>query len=274
MDDEPPRPAESFDRRLRVMSFNVRYDTAEDGDRSWEHRREMVASILRFHRPDVVGLQEPLAHQLADIRERVPRYEWVGQSRREREAVGEFAPIGYRRDRFDCRGWGDFWLSETPDVPGSVGWDADCPRLVTWAELADARTDRRLLAVDAHFDHRGETARLKSARLLRERLAELAGVPAVVTGDLNLTEHDDPYAVLIGGDAPGPRLRDARYAATYPNHGPTTTFNQFEGVPDVKIDYVFVTDGVTVHQHGVIADHWDGRVPSDHRPVLAEVSLD
>ena len=256
------------------MTFNVRYDTEADGDRSWDHRKEMAASVVRFHRPDVVGLQEPLAHQLADLRERLPGYEWVAESRRAAEAAGEYCPVGYRRERFDRLDRGVFWLSETPEEAGSVGWDAEFPRLVTWAELRDVRTDRRLYAANTHFDHRGERARLESARLLRERLGDLADAPAVVTGDLNLTEDDEPYDALTADDGPGTRLRDARYASAHDHHGPSTTFDLFEGDPRVKIDYVLATDGVAVSQHGVVADHWDGRVPSDHRPVVAEFALD
>jgi endonuclease/exonuclease/phosphatase family metal-dependent hydrolase len=325
--------------RLRAMSFNVRYDTAADGDRSWDDRKEMVASVIRFHRPEIVGLQEPLAHQFEYLRERLPEYEWVGEGRRAEDAVGEHNPVGYRRERFDRLDWDYFWLSETPDVPESVGWDAELPRILTWVELRDGHTGTRFVAVNTHFDHRGERARLESARLLRETVAELAdasdasdgdggdggdggdtgaadrgredagrgrdvghgdtggGVPVVVTGDLNLTEADEPYAVLTGrvvpgeertktsgrgedgpADAtdggPGRPLLDARYAAACPHHGPTTTFDLFEGEPDAKIDYVFVTPDVGVRQHAVIADHWDGRVPSDHRPVVAELSFD
>jgi len=267
--DSPP-----VDDRLRVLSFNVRYDTEADGERAWHARRDLVASVVRFHRPDVVGLQEPLAHQFADLRERVPGYAWVGVGRLDGGTAGEFGPVGLRADRFDVRDDGAFWLSETPEAPGSVGWDADCPRMITWARARDRRTGGAFVAANTHFDHRGERARERGAVLARERLDDVAGGdPVILTGDLNCTPGSLPVALLTDAEGPGRRLVDAAAAATWPRHGPSATFDQFGGDPDRRIDYVLVSPEVAVHQFGVIADHWDGRVPSDHRPVLAEVSL-
>lgn len=276
-DADTPGPAP-----VRVMTFNVRYDTDEDGDLAWSHRKHRVASMIRFHRPDVIGLQEPLEHQLAYLQAQLPAYEWVGVGRLDGAAAGEHGPVGFRRDRFTLVDDDTFWLSETPTVPGSKQPEASYPRMATWAELRDAQTARRFVACNTHFQHRSATARAESARRLRTRLAAVADdVPAVVTGDLNCTEHDRPYAILTASElesedarGDGRQLFDAQYLSEYAHHGPTVTFNRFRGDPDQKIDYVFVTDGVDVYQHGVLMDHWDGTPPSDHAPVVADVQFE
>jgi endonuclease/exonuclease/phosphatase family metal-dependent hydrolase len=278
--------------RCRVMTFNVRYDTAADGNDAWQHRRSMVASTVRFHAPDVVGLQEPLAHQYAYLRDRLPDHEWAGVGRSDGDSEGEHCPLGWRHGRVSLDDTGTVWLSETPDVPGSTYPEAGKPRLVTWARLRIDGVDA--VVCNTHFDHRSASARRRSARQLRELVGDLAGaagggepaVPVVVLGDFNCTPGSEPYRILTGEPEPGPEseadtdtdlvgppLTDAMSASTYPHHGPTTTFERFGGDPDRKIDYVFVAGDVSVRQHGVVDDHWDGRPPSDHRPVIAELVL-
>lgn len=284
--DAPDSGADSSNPRQRVMSFNVRYDTPDDGDDAWPHRRDLVASVVRFHRPDLVGLQEPLDHQFAYLRDALPAYDWVGVGRVDGDSEGEYAPVGYLAARYDLLDSGTFWLSDTPERPGSVGWDAQHPRIVTWAVLQDRGTDTRFALFNTHFDHDGATARVESARLLARRVDSLAGEdPVLATGDFNCTPGSTPYEILTGGEVAddavatddagreGRAFADARDVAEYPHHGPHATFGRFAGESDRRIDYVFVTDGVDVRQHGVLADHWDGQVPSDHYPVLVEFSF-
>lgn len=254
--------------RVRAMSFNARVDQASDGDDAWTHRREAAASVVRLHDPDVVGCQELLAHQLADLRESLPAYEWVGEDRKAGDRPGEHVAIGYRPDRFTLRDHDTFWLSETPEVPGSVGWDGYHPRIATWARLVDSVTETDLLHLNTHLDHQGERARRHGAVLLTERLDTLASdSPVVVTGDMNCHPGSPPYERLTDG------LDDARGLSTHGHHGPTDTFHGFTGVPEERIDYVLV-DGLTVRQHATLTDRWDERYPSDHFPVLAELTFE
>lgn len=250
----------------KVMSFNVRVATAEDDPADeWPEREATVASVVRLHGPAVVGLQEPLAGQFAALRERLPEYEWVGAGRRDGDDAGEHVPIGYT-SRFERLDSGTFWLSEDPETPGSVGWDASLPRIATWLRLRDRRTDAVFVHCNTHFDHRGTTAREESARLLAERLPSIAGdAPTVLTGDCNCAPGSTPYGILA--DA----FDDAAAIADHPHHGPTGTYHGFDGEPGERIDYVFV-DGFGVRQHATLPDHWDGRYPSDHFPILAELA--
>jgi endonuclease/exonuclease/phosphatase family metal-dependent hydrolase len=298
---------------VRVLSFNVRYDTDGDGRDAWSNRREAVVGLLRYHRPDVVCLQEPLPHQFEAIRAGLDGHGWFGPDRvsgtavssaavdgsREVEAAGEFVPVGYDRERFERVDAGAFWLSETPDVPGSVGWDADYPRVVSRVTLRERATGDRVHVASVHLDHGGETARAEGASLLRRRLGELDG-PLVVAGDFNCGPDSTPYRRMVadrGADAGAdtdraddgaPTLLDAREAATRGHHGPEETFHGFTGEPTERIDHVFVRD-CDVSQTATLADRRAegtveggeneieareracGRYPSDHFPIVADV---
>ena len=189
---------------LRVMSFNIRLNVASDGPNAWPHRRDWVASLIRFHDADVVGVQEALLDMLVDLDARLPGFARVGVGRADGREGGEFSAILYRADRLALLDQGTFWLSPTPETPGSKGWDAAIERVATWARFRDRRTGCAYLHVNTHFDHVGDQARQESARLIRRRLDSLArGLPAVVTGDLNSDPASVSYRVLTRDTLPG-----------------------------------------------------------------------
>ena len=275
----PAGPVAAIDT-LRVLSFNIRYDNPEDGPNAWPHRKEAVANLIRDRNVDVAGLQEALKGQIDDLQALLPEYAWLGVGREDGAEQGEFAPIFYRRDRLDTLRQGTFWLSETPDIPGSRSWDAALERIATWAVLRDRGTGEAFLAANAHFDHRGAEARTRSAELIVERLGALAiarpgeqaedeagTLPVMLTGDFNAREGSAPYAVLAKA------FSDALHASEQPHEGPTSTWNGFQAiVPGARIDYVFVGEGVSVYAHRILPDRLpDGRFPSDHLPALAEI---
>lgn len=260
---------------LRVMTYNVRYANPNDGENVWPNRRDHVATAIRFHRPDLVGLQEAVHDQLADLRERLPDFEWLATGRPEDGTAGEYVPIGYRRSRFEPAANGSFWLSETPDIPGR-GWDAALPRLVHYVRFRDRATGVTFHYFNTHFDHRGRTARQRGAELLRDRVDELApDGPIIVTGDFNSRESSEPYRVLTEGSEHRRSLTDTHRISKHPHHGPSTSMTDFGNlVPQKKIDHVLVSPEVEVINHGSCSDTYDdGRYPSDHLPVVADVSL-
>lgn len=265
---------------IRVMTFNVRYDEPRDNANAWPNRKELVASMIRFHNADLVGVQEALKRQLEDLDTLLPEYSRVGVGRADGKTGGEYSAILYRKTRFESLESSTFWLSETPNVP-SPGWDAAYPRIVTWAKFKDLKTGKIFFHFNTHFDHRGVRARKESARLLLNRISQTGGeLPVVVTGDFNFTESSEGYQLLTGknsGESVSSKsvLRDTRYSSPHGHHGPTSTFNEFKAlVPGMKIDYVFVKGSIRVIQHGVLSDTWDGRFPSDHLPVLAEIVIE
>lgn len=260
---------------IRVMSFNLRLDTPSDSSNAWPYRKEMVAKVMRFHEADFVGIQEGLPHQLEQLDEMLPYFRRIGIGRNGKEEPGEYSAIFYRESRFNMLDNDTFWLSENPDEPGSMGWDAAFPRIVTWGKFRDAQTDETFFVFNTHFDHMGETARAESAKLILHKIREIAGnQPVVLTGDFNVTEDQKPYEILSNTEGNGVQLEDAFYHAEYGHHGPTSTWNGFdEIIPDRRIDFIFTNSGFDVLQHAILADHQDGRFPSDHLPVVAEIEF-
>jgi endonuclease/exonuclease/phosphatase family metal-dependent hydrolase len=272
----PSTPAAAQAAPLKVMSFNLRYDTPNDSANAWPHRKDWVASLIRFHGADVVGVQEALEHMLTDLDSRLPGFARVGVGRADGRKKGEYSAIFYRTDRLALLDSGTFWLSPTPEVAGSKGWDAAIERVATWAKFRDRLTGCTHLELNTHFDHIGEQARQESARLIRRRLAQLAnGLPIVMTGDLNSTPTSGAYRILTrdtvaGAIAP---LGDAMLTSRSGHYGPTSSWTAFRAIqPDRRIDYVLVSAPVTVTAHGILPDSWGGRFPSDHLPVLATLA--
>src|SRR5690606_12494158 len=136
--------AEGHVSELRVMKFNIRYGTANDGEDHWDKRKDMVVEVLRRHRPDIVGLQEALRFQIDFIREALPAYEELGVGREDGKRAGEYTVILHLKDRFSAEEQGTFWLSDTPEVPGSRTWGNRIPRICTWARFEDKRSSRRV----------------------------------------------------------------------------------------------------------------------------------
>lgn len=270
------RPAIESAAPLRVMTFNIRYDNPGDGINAWPNRRDWVASLVRFHGADIVGVQEALAPMLADLDARLSGFARVGVGRADGKSAGEYSAILYRRDRLAILDSGTFWLSPTPTVAGSKGWDAAIERIATWARFQDRQTGCRFLHLNTHFDHVGEQARQESARLIRRELVTLGkGWPTIVTGDLNSDPRSGAYRVLTrdtlaDGGAP---LRDAFEVSESGHYGPTSTWTAFRAIePGRRIDYVMVSSPVVVRSHGILPDSWDGRFPSDHLPVIAALA--
>ena len=282
---------------IRVLSYNVRYANRGDHHDAWHDRRDAVARLVRFHRPDIAAFQEPLPDQRDDLRERLPAYEFAGRGR-DADGEGEGCPIAVRSERWEVVEDGTFWLSETPDEP-STGWDASYPRIATWARIRAVDGGAGLRVVNTHFDHVSARARRESARLLRERIPEIGGgagsrreTPIVLVGDLNCTPGSEPHRILVGDDsgsdggtlgeatddAPAindpPALRDAAAAADL-RHGPETSLTDFARLIDGRrIDHALVSPGVSVDAFATLADRDDrGRYPSDHLPILARLTV-
>jgi endonuclease/exonuclease/phosphatase family metal-dependent hydrolase len=258
---------------IRVMSFNVRYGTAPDGANVWANRRDLLMRTIRAFDPDLLGAQEAMEFQCDEMRELLAGHAFVGVGRDDGNSKGEFSPIFYRADRYERIGAGQFWLSEAPDAPGSKGWDSAFPRLATWVRLRDRRDGGRdLIFLNTHWDHAGPEARLQSARLIRQRLAALAGAGAavIITGDLNCTEDDEPYAVLLGRGDDAITFTDAYRAAHTQRQTDEATFHGFRGtIAGSRIDFVFHTPQFETRAASIDRVREGQVFPSDHYPVTA-----
>ncbi|MDQ3322540.1 MAG: endonuclease/exonuclease/phosphatase family protein [Acidobacteriota bacterium] len=258
------------------MTFNIRYNEPRDGVNAWANRKTRVADVIRFHKADLIGVQEAQNNQLKDLEKLLPDFAWRGVGR-DGDNNGEFSAILYRKSRFKLLENQTFWLSETPEKVGSKGWDANLPRIVTWAKFRDKQTKKTFFHFNTHFDHIGKQARTESAKLLLAQIQKITGkLPFVVTGDFNAKEETDVYKILTGKiESANFKLIDARFVSQNGHFGGNSTFSAFkELVPENRIDYVFVGENAKVLEHGVLSDRWDGLWASDHLPVLAEIVFD
>jgi endonuclease/exonuclease/phosphatase family metal-dependent hydrolase len=261
------------DEAIRVMSYNIRFDNPEDGINAWPNRSASVAHLIRsVYDPDLIGMQEALHHQIDELDERLSAYSWVGVGRTDGNLGGEFSPIFYKRDKFELLQTNTFWLSETPEIPGSKSWDAAITRIVSWAKFRDKESEKEFYLFNTHFDHIGVESRKESARLILYAMGDIAGnAPVVLTGDLNVTEESEVYDLFQSED----RIYDARYISESVHSGPTASFNNWRELtePGSRIDYIFVSDGTRVLCHRLADDRYEDRFPSDHLPVISDVVL-
>jgi endonuclease/exonuclease/phosphatase family metal-dependent hydrolase len=259
---------------VRVMSFNIRYGTAEDGPNRWSERKALVYQAIRDYDADLLGLQEALDFQLVELCEEFPDYEAVGVGRLDGERRGEFVPILFRNEVFELVGSGHFWLSPSPKRVGSVGWDASTPRLATWAELRFRRQpNARIHVINTHLDHEGVKARTESARLLRMTAETLGGMPLIVMGDFNCAPGSEPYRLLTARSGNLAELRDP-YAELGRPEEDAGTYHGFAGRSDgPRIDWILHSRRFEALSADVAKDGTTGPLASDHFPVTATLRL-
>ncbi len=258
------------------MSFNIRYDNPEDSLDNWKYRKDRAANAIRFYDADIVGTQEVLHNQLEDLKQRLPEYGVIGVGREDGKEKGEYSALWYKKERFTLLDSGYFWLSETPEVAGSKGWDGACERIASWAKLQDMVSGKAFFALNTHLDHVGVVARREGISLILDKVNELSnGLPVIVTGDFNSVPESDVIAHITDPANPE-HLSDARQISPIV-YGPAWSFHDFGKIPYEErelIDYVFVRNGLKVLRYGVLAETENNAFLSDHAPVLVTVTAE
>ncbi len=272
---EPPTasPAPQAADSLNVMSFNIRYGTARDGDNAWELRRSALIEAIEAFRPDVLGVQEALHFQLDELVVAMPRYQRIGMGRTDGVEAGEYAAILIDRSRLEVLEESTFWFSDTPSVPGSTSWGNDITRICTWARLRDRASGRSFYAYNVHWDHRSQPSRERSGALLLQTIIGrgFGEDPVLVTGDFNAGETNPAFRQLL--ESPEALLVDT-FRLIHPMVGEVGTFNGFEGTTSgEKIDAVLASGGWEVVAAQIDRATRQGRYPSDHFPVTATLTL-
>lgn len=260
-----PQNTSSFN----VMTYNIRMNTPDDGVNAWPLRKDKVTGLLKFHQPDVFGIQEALLEQMQDMENGLPDFDHVGVGRDDGKTQGETMAIFYRKARFEKLADGTFWLSENPEKPG-IGWDAACNRTCTWIRLKDKLSNQTFYFFNTHLDHRGKIARENGSKLLLRKISEIdkENLPLILTGDFNSTPQDEPIKIIKDV------LKDSREKTETAPYGQDGTSGGF----DVKvmpriIDYIFVNSKISVLRYGILSDSFGLYYPSDHLPVFAELQI-
>ncbi len=260
---------------ISVMSFNIRLNTSWDSLNAWPNRKEKVSSQILYHAPQVLGVQEALPDQMDDLRASLKQYKSIGGGRDNGTDKGEASAIFYDTTQLTALQSGMLWLSQTPTLVGSKGWDANLPRIITWAKFKHKKSGKQFVAFNTHFDHIGKEARRESAKMVLNTVKEIAGkLPAFFTGDFNATPDDEPIKIITDKTNPL-HLVDAKEVSIHPHYGPTGTFNAFKSkeTNNQPIDYIFIKGNWKVKNHATLSQTWEGRFASDHFALLSLLSL-
>ena len=248
---------------LKVMSYNIRLGSANDGTNSWAMRYIATGEMLEDQKPDVFGVQEALEYQVRFIEE-MCGYESVGVGRDNGKKEGEYMSIFWNKKKVSMLKWGTFWLSETPDKP-SMGWDAACKRTATWALMKDKRTGKKFYLVNTHLDHKGKEAQKNGLKLIVERIAEINpdGYPMILTGDFNM-EPDNSNLVDLDS-----KMQSVRKVAEKTDaHDTFNGWGRGKGI----IDYIYVSGFSSYPEYQTVTKRYaDRKFVSDHYPVCARL---
>lgn len=267
-----------FLQTIKIMTFNIRLDVPEDGLNSWGNRKENLVGLINSYKPDIIGLQEAQYHQIDFIQKSLPEFAWFGVGRDDGKKAGEFTAIFFKKSRFDTLKTSTFWLSETPEHPGK-GWDAAYQRITTYGKFKDALSGKIFFLFNTHLDNEGELARIQSAKLIKNKVNLYCDdFPVLLIGDFNSFPDSEPYKIVVSKEKADSlkQFYDSRKISKTKPKGPSGTFTGFDikSNPTQPIDYIFVSERISVLSHSTLSDSFNGFLPSDHYPILVEILLE
>ncbi len=253
--------------KIKVVTFNIRYGTANDGENSWEKRKEILFQLLMEQKADVVGLQEALRSQLDEIQNRFPFYAELGVGREDGKTEGEYSAILYLKNKYDTEESGYFWFSDKPEEPGSKTWGNNVTRICTWALLKEKKTENRFYFYNLHLDHESQNSREKSVIQLLNHIKG-KNHPIIITGDFNAGENNLAILNILAAG-----FTDS-FRKIHPDDKEVGTYHAFKGtVTGDKIDFIFCSKEIKILKAEILRNNKDGRFPSDHFPVNAVIGF-
>ncbi|MEJ5352416.1 MAG: endonuclease/exonuclease/phosphatase family protein [Melioribacteraceae bacterium] len=252
---------------IKVMTFNIRYGTADDGENKWDNRKEILFDVVKDCNPDIIGMQEVLKFQLDELLIELQNYNYTGVGRDDGKTEGEYSPILYSKERFILDTTETFWFSDTPKIPGSKSWGNNITRICTWAKLFDKFSRKNIYVFNLHLDHQSAVSRIKSAHALVNKIQKLKITqPIIITGDFNCGENDETIKTIINSG-----LVDT-YRNLHAKSNNEGTFNNFKGDDSGdKIDFIFVSKDFNTIDSRIIKTSKNGKYPSDHFPVTSVI---
>jgi endonuclease/exonuclease/phosphatase family metal-dependent hydrolase len=262
---------------IKIMSYNIRYGTAKDGENHWDKRKEFLVDTIKAFDPDLLGTQEVLAFQRDYLSEKFPGYAVWGQGRDDGKEKGEMTPVYWKKDRFEKIDGGHFWLSASPDKVGVAGWDAALPRVASWVKLRDLKDKegKTILFLNTHFDHIGRRARSEAGKLIRDRIDTLGkDCSVILSGDFNSSEKSDAYKAIFDKKETAESPIVDTYRSKHPTIGKEEgTANNFKASlkDGTRIDWIGVSRDFTISNATIDRTAKEGRTPSDHFAITAEI---
>ena len=255
---------------LNLISCNIRFDNPGDGDNSWSHRRTFLTEILLGHSPHIIATQEGRINQLQDFCQLLGDFEIIDQHRswiKERMYPSFFL----RKNCFELLASGDFWLSETPDVAGSISFESAFPRLMTWIKIQPKGANKKILIINTHFDHIKEDTRLAQMKVLIQQIQKIYSPEyhLIIMGDFNDSPTSQIRKKLTDEFV---KLQDAWLQH---NQIEETSHHAFKGEVQngSRIDWILIDQGPIIQNCFMDKTHRQGQYPSDHFPVICKLKL-
>jgi endonuclease/exonuclease/phosphatase family metal-dependent hydrolase len=259
-----------FAQQIKIITYNIRLDVAIDGLNQWGKRINSIDSLLKKYSPDVLCIQEGLYNQILDLQTMLPNYFYVGGGRDDGKEKGEFSAVFFKKNKFELVTSNTFWLSLTPEIVGSKGWDAAITRICSYGKVKLKNTNKSLYVFNTHFDHIGETARQESAKLILNKITEIAGNEAVIlTGDFNSEPNSVAYNSITN-------FTNHPFKDSYTNSkNKDCTFTGFEVKSKIckRIDFIFYDKNFKLKNYQIINDNNGVFYPSDHLAVEAILEI-
>jgi len=259
-----------YAQELSVMTYNIKLDYPKEGANSWIQRKPFLVNQVKFYNPDFLGVQEALPNQMRDMESLLVDYNFVGVGRDDGKDSGEYSAIFYNKKSFKVIEASTFWLSENPEKV-SMGWDAVCNRVCTYALFKNKKTKQKFWVFNTHFDHVGKKARINSAKLIIQKITKFnkKEYPVILMGDFNSEPETETIRFIKN------YLNDSQEVSFSEPFGPSGTFNGFKFHEPVtrRIDFIFVSSDVKVNKYAILSDSKDCNYPSDHLPVYVDAQL-
>jgi endonuclease/exonuclease/phosphatase family metal-dependent hydrolase len=257
-------------QQLNVVTYNLRFDNPNDVGNLWKDRSPHLINQIKFHKMDIIGTQEGLFHQLEELKNALG-FPYIGVGRDKGGKEGEFSAVFYNPEKLIYLEGDTFWLSQTPDQP-SKGWDAALNRVCTWGKFRTKKGKKEFYIFNIHYDHIGQKAREESSKLVLSKIKKIniKNLPVVFMGDFNVSPDNPAYLTITDNSD----FKDSRLVSQLPSIGNQGTFNNFnwEKLPEGIIDHIFVSPKIKVFRHGILTDNYGLKYPSDHFPVMTEIS--
>lgn len=261
--------------RENIMTFNLKYDFTKKKDNSWNERVKRITKVIKDSNSLIIGTQEGLIHMLKDMDDLLEEYKRVGEGRGGEEQENEFNAIYYKINKLELEEWGQFWLSKTPSIKGSMDWDSSLPRICTWSHFKHKDEPIEFIQYNTHLDHESQKAREEGIKVIltfaKKKFKE-KNIPFIIMGDFNCTDNNKVFSIIE-------KMKEEDFIINNCynniNHNILCTFHEFKGgfQGDI-IDYILFSKDFKIKNLEIDSRNIDGGYPSDHYPVIANLEID
>ena len=257
--------------KIKVVTFNLRLNNLHYGINYFFNRAPYILKRIQEEKPDIIGFQEA----------KEPIYEWLKANLTEYTLVGigrgktfkdEANPVAFRKDRFELFSFNQFWLSPTPEIPGSrYEEQSPCPRICCALKLKEKEGTEVIRFYNTHLDHVGEQARLlgiQSILSFMEAEKEKSAHPVILMGDMNAYPYEPSIEAIRNCKA---------FAWNEASERIKNSFHGFRGGSPYedgkKIDYIYTDLKYDPASVTAWDECYEGIYLTDHYPISVTLEI-